>query len=236
MKINNFSIIIPIFNEEFNIKPLVYEIMTYFKKNDYEYEIVLVNDGSNDKTHECIRELKNEFTDKIRIINNKINLGQSYSIIKGIRNSRYENIVTIDGDGQNNPKDIQKLLLKYFSDENLKLVGGIRNKRKDNLIKIYSSKIANSIRSYLLNDNCKDTGCSLKVFEKNIFLQFPEFDGLHRFIPALYSGFGAKTDFLDVDHRSRINGKSNYGTFSRLIIGCIDIIRVLRIINKIKND
>ena len=115
------------------------------------------------------------------------------------------------------------------------LVGGIRLKRKDNLIKKISSKIANSVRSKFLNDGCVDTGCSLKVFDKNIFLNFEFFDGIHRFIPALFSGFGYKTFFINVDHRKRKYGRSKYGTLSRLINGLRDMIKVKKMINKNKN-
>ena len=112
------------------------------------------------------------------------------------------------------------------------MVGGIRKKRQDSFIKILSSKIANYIRSKILNDNCKDTGCSLKVFSKNIFLEFPYFDGIHRFLPALFKGYGHKTDFINVNHRVRKYGKSKYGTIDRLFRGIRDIIKVKNIINK----
>ena len=124
------------------------------------------------------------------------------------------------------------LLDKYFSDDNLFLIGGIRVKRKDNLIKIYSSFFANLIRSFILDDGCKDTGCSLKVFDRDIFLSFPFFSGIHRFLPALFKGYGYKTSFLNVSHRPRIRGKSNYGTFDRLYRGIIDIVKVKRILVK----
>ena len=100
------------------------------------------------------------------------------------------------------------------------------------MIKIYSSIIANKFRAWALNDNCPDTGCALKIFNKNIFLSFPYFDGIHRFLPALFKGFGHKTQFIIVNHRSRLSGKSKYGTFDRLFKGLFDIIRVKIILNK----
>ena len=118
----------------------------------------------------------------------------------------------------------------YFSNKKYSLVGGIRRNRKDNLLKLISSKIANQIRSLILKDDCVDTGCSLKVFDKNTFLTFPFFDGLHRFLPALFKGFGKSTLFVDVDHRPRISGVSKYRTIDRLYKGIIDIIRVKKII------
>ena len=127
------------------------------------------------------------------------------------------------------------MLNTYLSFGKISLVGGIRNKRKDNLIKIISSKIANTIRSKILKDRCEDTGCSLKVFDKSIFLQFPFFDGIHRFLPALFAGYGYKTLFIAVDHRPRISGYSKYKIVDRLYRGIIDIIRVKKIIREHKN-
>ena len=108
------------------------------------------------------------------------------------------------------------MIQEYNKDKDLVLVGGIRLNRKDNFLKKISSKIANKIRMLILKDNCEDTGCSLKIFDKKIFLSFPLFDGIHRFLPALFTGYGKKTIFVDVDHRPRIYGYSKYGTFKRL--------------------
>jgi len=231
MKHNPFSIVIPIFNEEDNIEILIDEI--FLNLNDYsEFEIILVNDGSIDNSSTTISNLKYQ---NIKLIDRNVNKGQSYSILEGVKNSKYQTIITLDGDGQNNPKDIPILLNKYFSDKQLSLVGGIRVKRKDSYIKILSSIIANRVRSFILKDNCSDTGCSLKVFDKKIFLKFPFFTGMHRFLPALFSGFGYKTFFLDVDHRARKKGFSKYGTFDRLYKGIIDIRKVINILKENKD-
>ena len=227
-----FSIIIPIYNEQDNIVSLVNEIslsLKIFPKSNFE--IVIVNDGSTDETSTILEDIRHN-SQNIKIINNQLNLGQSKSIQKGISSSLYNTIVTIDGDGQNNPKDIPKLLDKFFKNQDIKLVGGIRLKRKDNISKRFASKIANYFRMIILNDNCIDTGCSLKVFDKNVFLKFKFFDGIHRFLPALFKGYGYKTFFIHVDHRKRIFGYSKYGNFSRMIVGLKDIIKVY---NQIKN-
>ena len=200
-----FSIVIPVYNEEKNIVILLKEILFCLDKYK-NYKIIIVNDSSTDNTLEIIE--KNIKNLNLKIINNIKNVGQSYSIYNGIRNSSNDIIITIDGDGQNDPSDISKLLKNYTENKEVKLVGGIRLKRKDNIVKIISSKLANSVRKKILKDNCSDTGCSLKIFNKQIFLQFPEFNGLHRFLPALYRGFGYKTDFINVDHRYRKFGKS----------------------------
>jgi len=228
MKDKSFSIVVPIFNEEENIVELVNETLDSLKSFN-SFEIIIINDGSSDNSINILNSYK-EHT-KLKIINRTYNKGQSYSIREGIKKSKYKTIVTIDGDGQNNPFDIPNLLNKYFSDSKIFLVGGIRRKRKDNIIKIISSVLANKIRSYIFKDNCIDTGCSLKVFDRDIFLSFPFFTGIHRFLPALYTGFGYKTFFIDVDHRPRIKGVSKYGTLDRLYKGVIDIIKVRNIIN-----
>ena len=230
----DFSIVIPVYNESTNIEKLVPEIFNSLTKYQ-KYELILINDGSNDNTLEVIKKIKKNYS--LLLINNETNKGQSFSIWAGIKKSHYNTIVTLDGDGQNNPNDIPKLLDEYFSKKLYSLIGGIRKNRKDNFLKLISSKIANQIRSFILKDNCVDTGCSLKVFDKEIFLSFPFFDGLHRFLPALFKGFGKNTLFIDVDHRPRISGISKYGTLDRLYKGIIDIIRVKKIIrtNKMKN-
>ena len=232
-----FSIVIPIYNEAQNIKSLVYEIFNSLKDHN-DFEVIIVNDFSSDNTTDIVNTLKKKLN--ISLINNPKNKGQSFSIHKGVLQSKNNTIVTIDGDGQNNPIDIVKLLEIYFSSKEISLVGGIRVKRKDSLIKIISSKIANKIRSNILKDGCEDTGCSLKVFDKSIFLQFPFFDGIHRFLPALFTGYGYNTLFIAVDHRPRIRGYSKYKIVDRLYRGIIDIIKVKKIIkereNKRKNE
>ena len=225
-----FSIVIPLYNEGENIQPLLSEIFANLLSYE-NFEIVLVNDASTDNTSNVFKKLINN---KVRILHNKTNRGQSFSIHKGIQHSSFDTIITIDGDGQNDPADIPKLINKYFESDKLKLLGGIRFKRKDSLIKVFSSKIANKIRSKILKDGCQDTGCSLKVFDKKIFLTFPYFDGMHRFIPALYKGYGFETNFINVNHRKRKYGTSKYGTMNRLFKGIRDIIKVRNILkNKV---
>ena len=228
----SFSIVIPIFNEAENIKDLTKEIFSNLHSH-YNFELILVNDCSTDNTKEIISLLKKKYS--FKIINNKTNLGQSYSLLNGIKNSTFNTIVTLDGDLQNNPSDIPKMLTFYYK-SNFKLVGGIRKKRKDKYIKIISSYLANLIRKTILNDDCNDTGCSLKVFDKDTFLKFPEFRGLHRFLPTFFKHHKKKMFFINVDHRRREAGKSNYGTIDRLVYGIVDLIRVFKIVNKIKND
>ena len=226
-----FTLVIPVFNEEDNLVSLIKEIKTALV-NYTNFELIFVNDFSSDNTLEVLEKEKKIFD--FKILNNQFNFGQSYSILLGIKQSKYNIIITLDGDGQNNPHDIPKLLEFYNKSNDIFLVGGIRSKRKDNFIKIISSKIANHVRSKFLQDGCTDTGCSLKVFDKNIFLRFEYFNGIHRFLPALFNGFGYKTFFLSVDHRKRNYGKSKYGTFLRLFNGLRDMIKVKKMIDKNK--
>ena len=235
----NFSIVIPIYNEGNNILVLINEIYESLNKINYvdEFEIIIVDDSSIDNSS---TNIENYINDKklsnIKLIINKKNIGQSYSLLEGIKKSKFNTILTLDGDLQNNPKDIPSLLKIYFGDDLISLIGGIRNKRKDNFVKIFTSKIANYVRRLILNDDCNDTGCALKIFDKKIFLSFPFFDGIHRFLPALYKGYGKKTKFINVDHRPRIYGKSNYGTLKRFFLGILHIYKVYKIINKNQND
>ena len=231
----NFSIIIPLYNEEGNIKILCDEILREIKKLDkHIFEIILVNDQSKDETLKTIIEIKNEHSKLVKVINNLENCGQSKSLLNGILASTYDNIITLDGDLQNDPSDLPNLIKSYVSNPDVNLIGGIRVKRKDNIIKRITSLIANNFRRALLKDNCSDTGCGLKIFNKKIFLKLPFFDGIHRFLPALYKGDDQKTLFINVNHRSRLKGLSKYGTFRRLVYGLIDTYKVYKIINKPK--
>lgn len=227
----DYSIVIPSFNEGKNIINIFNEIKLSLKGN---YEVIYVDDGSTDDSIHYYDKIKNE--PNVILVKNSHNLGQSKSLYNGIKISKSDTIVTIDGDCQNDPKDISKLL-SIYEKGNIALVGGIRAKRKDTFIKKISSIIANKVRSYILDDNCPDTGCGLKIFSKKIFLMIPYFNGIHRFLPALFIGFGHKTAFTFVNHRKRQIGKSNYGVLNRLFKGILDIYRVKIIIKENrKND
>ena len=230
--VNKVSIVIPVYNEEKNISILIDEIDQSCNFLA-EYEIIIIDDYSDDNT---INNVKLKKKINLKIIKNNKNFGQSYSICRGVENATFDTIVTLDGDLQNDPSDINNLCQIYFTNEDIKLVSGIRNKRKDSALKIISSKIANRVRSFILKDNCPDTGCSLKVFDKKVFLQIPYFDGLHRFIPAFFVGMNFNVKYVNVNHRYRKYGFSKYSTLSRMFKGIYDIYRVKKLINKINND
>ena len=225
---NNFSIVIPVFNEAENIEVLFSEIINSLNKIK-DYEIIFVDDSSTDNSYKYFKKIERH--NFVKIIKHNNQLGQSHALLSGIKSANYKTIVTCDGDGQNVPIDILKLLDVYFKKPDISLVGGLRTQRHDSMTKTISSKIANGFRSYILEDKCSDTGCGLKVFSKEIFLKLPFFDGIHRFLPALYKGFGYNTIFIPVKHRKRIKGNSKYGTFDRLFKGLVDIVRVYKIIN-----
>jgi len=225
----SISLIIPIYNEEGNIRILYDEIKNSKAFNKIN-TIVFIDDNSSDNSWKVLENIK-ENSKKILLLKNNINSGQSFAINKGIQYSNDELIITMDGDCQNDPKDIIKLIELYFKNNDIKLVGGVRLNRKDKLNKIIASKIANYVRRIVLNDNCVDTGCSLKMFDRSVFLSLPYFDGMHRFLPALFNIYNQKTMFVSVDHRYRKYGISKYGNFIRLIKGLRDLIKVKKIMN-----
>lgn len=223
------SLVIPIYNEVDNIKNLFNEILDC-GVYDIVTEIIFVDDSSVDDSNVFIKKIVSNYS-KVVCLTHKKNLGQSRCIKTAAIFSKNECLITIDGDCQNNPNDIHKLISLYQT-KDIQLIGGIRRNRKDSLVKIISSRIANKVRMLILNDDCIDTGCSLKIFKKDLFLKLPFFDGIHRFLPALFKAYGANIHFIDVDHRFRKYGQSKYGTFGRLFRGIRDMFKVLLIIKR----
>jgi len=217
------SIVIPVHNEANNIRGLINEIKML--SLNYPYEIIVVDDGSNDNTFIVLSEIKKN-TPQLKIIRHKERYGQSAAIITGVMHARGELIVTMDGDGQNDPSDIPKLISILLNDKTCRMVIGYRKKRNDSLWRIISSKIANYVRSFLLKDNVPDTGCGLKAFYKSDFMTFPLFDHMHRFLPVLIKMRGGNVISAEVNHRPRKYGRSSYGTLDRLWAGIIDLIGV----------
>jgi len=221
------SVVIPVYNEEENIVDLIEEVVSVMPALG-EYEIVVVDDGSKDKTLDVLktRQAKNDIP--LRIIRHLDNCGQSTALHTGVTCSQGEWIITLDGDGQNNPVDIPALYSRLNgSATNLKLVCGHRQKRQDSQIKLLSSRVANGIRSRILGDGVADTGCGLKMFPRDVFLNLPFFDHMHRFLPALVRREGWDVVSCPVSHRPRTKGKSKYGIHNRLWAGIIDMLGVL---------
>lgn len=221
------SVVVPVFNEAENVLPLVAEIEAALGPSRTPFEIVFVDDGSRDDTPQRLAEARARFP-RLRSVRLRRNCGQSTAIREGIKAARGRLIATLDGDGQNDPADIPRLLAAVpRGTARPPLVAGLRRKRRDNWLRRVSSRIANSLRSRLLNDGTPDTGCSLKVFERQAFLELPFFDHMHRFLPALFRRQGIAVVMVDVNHRPRARGVSKYGVMNRLWVGIVDLIGVM---------
>ncbi len=221
------SVVVPVKNEQDNVEPLVREIAAALSGNT-PFEIIYIDDGSTDATQARLQTLKTEFP-MLRVIRHRESCGQSRAVTTGVTAARYEWIATLDGDGQNDPADIPALLAKLTDPaqpENLELLAGWRAKRIDTFLRRLSSKVANGVRSRLLKDNTPDTGCGLKVFARETFLQLPNFDHVHRFLPALVMRNGGAVVSVPVHHRARERGTSKYGINNRLWVGIVDLFGV----------
>lgn len=219
------SVVIPMFNEAENAAALVQEVRAALE-GYYDYELLVVDDGSTDGTFEILDELARSVP-ALRPVRHPRNLGQSTAIASGVHLANAGWIATLDGDGQNDPRDIPSLVahVQMAGDEDRPvLVAGNRRRRNDNWVRRLSSRIANRVRQRLLRDGCPDTGCGLKVFPRATFLQLPQFDHMHRFLPALFMRAGARVVNVPVNHRPRTRGQSKYGVGNRLWVGIADLI------------
>lgn len=221
------SVVIPVRNEAPNIAPLVAEIRAALD-GSLDYEIVYVDDGSSDATAEVIGELARSFP-RLRLVRHARSCGQSTAVRSGVKAARAPWIATLDGDGQNDPADIPRLWEIALSapPEPPLLIAGHRQRRQDSTVKRLSSRIANAVRRGLLGDGTPDTGCGLKLFRRDVFLDLPFFDHIHRFLPALVRRQGGEVVSVVVNHRPRERGQSNYGTFDRLWVGIADLLGVM---------
>ena len=218
------SIVVPVRNEQDNVLPLIEEIHAALQDRA-EFEVVYVDDGSSDATPARLSEAMARFP-RLRVLRHRDSCGQSTALATAVRAARGEWIATLDGDGQNDPADIPKLLAARDGAADIRLFAGWRKSRQDTWLKRLSSRIANSVRAGLLGDATPDTGCGLKLFRRATFLELPYFDHMHRFLPALVQRAGGRTLSVEVNHRPRTRGTSNYGLFERLWVGIVDIVGV----------
>lgn len=219
------SVVVPVKDEAENIGPLAREIATAVAGAG-EFEIIFVDDGSSDATAAVLTALKAELP-SMRVISHATNLGQSRAIRTGVRAARGDVIVTLDGDGQNDPADIPNLLAELRRGEaSLGLVSGVRAKRRDTASRRLASRLANGIRQSLLKDGAVDSGCGLKAFKREAFLALPYFDHLHRFLITMMIREGYTVAFVDVNHRPRLHGQSKYTNFNRMLVGIDDLMGV----------
>jgi dolichol-phosphate mannosyltransferase len=227
------SIVVPVRNEADNVAPLIAEI-TRALDGRWAYEIIFINDGSTDATAERLTELMQQYGN-LRQIGHDKSSGQSAAVRSGVRAARGTIVATLDGDGQNNPAFLPDLIAAFENGGGrIGLVAGQRVGRKDTGFKKMQSRIANSVRSAILRDGTRDTGCGLKAFPRELFLSMPYFDGLHRFLPALVRREGFDIAYVDVIDRPRHSGVSNYGFFDRLWIGIMDLAGVWWLIRRKK--
>jgi len=230
------SIVVPVRNEQENVSPLLAEIHAALEGNGAnpgEFEVIYVDDGSSDATRARLLEALARYP-RLRVLAHRRSCGQSAALMTGMRAARGEWIATLDGDGQNDPADIPTLLAARDAaarpgahPANLQLVAGFRKTRRDNWLKRLSSRIANGVRSRLLGDATLDTGCGLKLIARRTCLELPYFDHMHRFLPALVQRNGGATISVEVNHRPRTRGASNYGLFDRLWVGIVDLFGVM---------
>jgi dolichol-phosphate mannosyltransferase len=214
------SVVVPVRNEAPNIAPLVAEIEAALA--GVPHEIVYVDDGSSDDTPAALRAAA--AAAPLRHLRHRASCGQSAAVISGVKAAHGTWIATLDGDGQNDPVDIPKLLARAQAEGGGILVAGHRVTRRDSWIKRRSSRVANRVRARLLGDATPDTGCGLKVFPRALFLELPHFDHMHRFLPALVLRQGGQVVSEPVNHRPRTRGQSNYGTLDRLLVSIFDLI------------
>ena len=213
------SVIVPVYNEEGNVALLHQEIKEVCEKNHYEYEIIMINDGSSDGTDQICRSLK-----PLKYIQLRRNFGQTAAMDAGIKAAQYDYVVTMDGDRQNDPADIP-MMIQYLEEHNLDVVSGWRKNRKDSVMKKFTSRGANFLRHILIHDGIHDSGCSLKVYRKECFESVNLYGEQHRFIPAILKIKGFTIGEVVVNHRPRTSGKTKYN-WKRTIKGFVDMISV----------
>jgi glycosyltransferase involved in cell wall biosynthesis len=220
------SVVVPVKDEAGNVAPLAREIAQALEGE--RFEIIFVDDGSSDATIDELQGLRGQIP--LRILAHGKNLGQSRALRTGVRAAKAPMVVTLDGDGQNDPADIPKLVAGFrggAADPDFGMMAGERAKRQDSWKKRVASRYGNRVRRRLLADNAQDTGCGLKVFRREAFLALPYFDHMHRYLITLMLREGYEVRFMPVGHRPRGAGRSKYGVWDRLAVGISDLMGVM---------
>jgi dolichol-phosphate mannosyltransferase len=216
------SVVVPVFNERDNIQPLIDEIAAALDGR-VDYEIVYVDDASADDSQAVLAAAKAK-QPRLRVLRHAQQSGQSTAVWNGVRAARAPWIATLDGDGQNDPADIPKLLaMRDQHGDRTRLFAGWRVERKDTASKRLGSRFANAVRQMLLKDATPDTGCGIKLFERDAFLTLPYFDHMHRYLPALMQRAGWQVKSVPVNHRPRGAGQSKYNNLNRALVGIADL-------------
>ncbi|SFD98548.1 Glycosyltransferase involved in cell wall bisynthesis [Paenibacillus catalpae] len=214
------SVVAPIYNEEENIKLLHESITNAVKEKVESYEIVLVNDGSKDRSALLLDELVQQ-DPHVRVIHFEKNCGQTAAIYAGLKGSTGELVALIDADLQTDPRDIFKLM-PYIP--NMDFVNGKRVRRRDTVVKKVSSRVGNGVRNWLTGDQIYDTGCPMKLMKREVADSYYLYEGQHRFLPTLAKINGFKVVEVAVSHQERQHGVSKYGVFNRAFVGLMDAI------------
>lgn len=229
----DISVVVPVFNEEGAAPALAREIAAAFAGR--AFEILFVDDASRDGTRAALKALSTEIP-QLRVLGHRNNSGQSRAVRTGILAARAPVIVTLDGDGQNDPADGPALVDALTAGgADLALVGGERVKRQDSQAKKLASRVGNGVRKRLLRDTANDTGCGLKAFRREAFLRLPYFDHIHRYLPALMLREGYRVDFRPVNHRHRQTGQSKYTNLGRLMASASDLFGVMWLQSRARN-
>ncbi len=229
----DLSVVVPVLNEEPNVEPLVREIVSALE-GVCRYEIVYVDDGSTDGTPRVLDALKSEL-DVLRVVRHSRRAGQSTGLRSGMLAARGRLVATLDGDGQNDPADIPALYARHGEgarSTRFRMVTGHRVNRRDTWSKRRASRLANAIRRGLLGDDNPDTGCSLKLYERELFLRLPYFNHMHRFLPALAQREDCEVLVVPVNHRHRRAGQSKYKILDRLFVGIPDLLGVMWLLRR----
>ena len=220
------SIVIPAKNEAANIEALLDEISDACSPHA-DHEVIVVDDGSDDGTSAVV-EARMARQANLRLIRHDRSGGQSAAVHSGVLAARGAVVCTLDGDGQNPPSELPKLFAPLLAagSEAIGIVAGQRVGRQDTLSKKLASRFANGLRSWMLRDGTRDTGCGLKAFRRDAFLRLPFFNHMHRYLPALFARDGWQVAHVDVSHRPRGAGRSNYNNFQRGMVGAVDLFGV----------
>ena len=229
------SVVIPIKNEAENIRPLIDEIVAALEPVT-QFEVIVVNDGSTDSSSQVVRHAMQTYTNLL-LLEHASSAGQSAAVHSGVLAAKTPLIATLDGDGQNPPENLPSLLAPFLekpAQPQLGLVAGQRVGRQDRMSKKIASKLANGLRGFLLQDGTRDTGCGLKAFRREAFLQLPYFNHMHRYLPALFKSYRWDILHVDVSHAARSAGQSNYSNLQRAVVGAIDLFGVMWLVRRAK--
>ena len=237
LAVPELAIVVPVKNEADNIRPLLDEIRAALDGR-FDFEVVYVDDGSDDGTPAVLAAARAEFS-WLRVVRHRASCGQSQAVATGVRHARAPLVATLDGDGQNDPADIPALVACWRvappAERGKLLIAGWRAKRKDTASRRIASRLANAIRAGLLGDRTPDTGCGTKLFPRDLFLDLPRFDHMHRFLPALVLRAGGRVVSVKVNHRPRERGQSNYSNLRRALVGLPDLLGVMWLMRRSRN-